>query len=187
MLEEITKYRQVVTLADGTRVLLRPLTCEDKAGLVALFEPIADDDLRLMHSNVRDRARVEGWVEHLDYNQILPVVAVVNNRIVGDSTLRFHAGPERHIADLRIFISKEFRRRGVGTAMLRSVIDLARRCGLKLVVAEVLANQVKTINAFKQLGFEQRAIYPDYFMTPDGETHDVDVLMLSLMPKKEEF
>jgi len=187
MLEHISKYRQITTLSDGTRALLRPLIQEDKDCLVALFEPIAGDDLRLMHSNVRDSELVANWAEHLDYKKILPLIAVVNGRIVGDATLRFHIGPERHIGDVRIFISKEFRRRGLGTAMLRSLIDLGRKCGLRQLVAEALASQVKTIRAFKELGFELRATYPDYFMTPDGETHDVDVLILSLAPRQEEF
>lgn len=187
MLDQISKYRQITMLSDGTRALLRPLTCEDKEGLIALFEPIAAEDLKLMHSNVRERDLVAGWVDHLDYKKILPVVAVVNGRLVGDATVRFHSGPERHVADLRIFITKEFRRRGLGTAMLRSLIELSRKCGLRQLVAEVLASQVKTIKAFKELGFELRATYPDYFMTPDGETHDVDVLILSLTPRQEEF
>lgn len=187
MLENIIKYRQITTLSDGTRALLRPLTGEDKNCLIALFDPIAGEDLRLMHSNVRDAELVAGWVDHLNYSKILPLVAVVNSRIVGDATLRFHTGPERHIGDVRIFISKEFRRRGLGTAMLRSLIELGRKCGLRQLVAEALASQVKTIKAFKELGFELRATYPDYFMTPDGETHDVDVLILSLTPRQEEF
>jgi L-amino acid N-acyltransferase YncA len=187
MLEQISKYRQIITLSDGTRALLRPLTCEDKTGLIALFDPIAAEDLRLMHSNVRDSELVAGWVDHLDYKKILPLVAVVNGRIVGDATLRFHTGPERHIGDMRIFITKEFRRRGLGTAMLRALIDLGRKCGLRQLVAEALASQVKTIKAFKELNFELRATYPDYFMTPEGETHDVDVLILPLTPRQEEF
>jgi L-amino acid N-acyltransferase YncA len=187
MLDQISKYRQITTLSDGTRALLRPLTCDDKEGLVVLFEPIAAEDLKLMHSNVRDRELVASWVDRLDYRKILPMVAVVNGRIVGDATLRFHSGPERHLADIRIFITKEFRRRGLGTAMLRSLIELARKSGLRQLVAEVLASQVKTIKAFKELGFELRATYPDYFMTPDGETHDVDVLILALTPKQEQF
>jgi L-amino acid N-acyltransferase YncA len=75
----------------------------------------------------------------------------------------------------------------LGTALLRAVIDVARKCGLQQLVAEVVADQVKAITAFQQLGFELRANYPDYFMMPDGETHDVAVLILRLTPKREEF
>lgn len=187
MLDQIAKYRQIVTLADGTRVLFRPLVKEDKAALVALFEPIGPDDYKLMRNDVRDRELVGAWAENVDYKRVLPLVAVVSDRLVGDATLHFRAGPARHIADIRIFMSKEFRRRGLGTVMLRAIIDVARKCGLQQVVAEVVADQVKVISAFKALGFEQRATYPDYFMMPDGETHDVVILILALGHKHEEF
>jgi L-amino acid N-acyltransferase YncA len=187
MLEQIGKYRQVVSLADGTRVLLRPLVAEDKNGLVALFEPASQDDLRLMRNDVRNRGLVASWADHIDYKKVLPLVAVVNDRIVGDATLHLRSGPGRHIGDVRIFLSKEFRRRGLGTAMLRALVDTARKSGLQQLVAEIIADQVKVISAFKELGFELRATYPDYFMMPDGETHDVVVLILCLSKKREEF
>ncbi len=187
MLDQIAKYRQVITLQDGKRVLLRPLTPDDKNALIALFEPIAGADASFMRNDVRNREVVASWVDKIDYKTILPLVAVVNDRIVGDATLHFRSGPGRHIADVRIFLSKEFRRCGLGSAMLRALIDVARKCGLQQLVAEIVADQVKVINAFKQLGFELRATYPDYFMMPDGETHDVAVLILSLAHKHEEF
>jgi L-amino acid N-acyltransferase YncA len=187
MLDQISKYRQIVTLNDGTRVLFRPLMSEDKHALVALFEHIGPDDLKLMRNNVRDTEVVKSWVDNLDYRKVLPIVAVVNDRLVGDATLHFRSGPGRHIADIRIFLSKDFRRRGLGVALIRAVIDVARKCGLQQLVAEVVADQVKVISAFQQLGFELRATCPDYFMMPDGETHDVAVLILRLTTKREEF
>ncbi len=187
MLDQIGKYRQVVTLKDGKRVLLRPLTADDKNELIALFEPIGTDDASLMRNDVRRREIVASWVDRIDYKTILPIVAVVSDRIVGDATLHFRSGPGRHIADVRIFLSKEFRRCGLGSAMLRALIDVARKFGLQQLVAEVVADQVKVINAFKQLGFELRTTYPDYFMMPDGETHDVAILILSLTHKQDEF
>ena len=187
MLDQITKYRQIVTLTDGTRVLLRPLCREDKPGLIALFDHIGEDDLKLMRNDVRNKEMVGSWADKIDYARVLPLVAVVNDRIVGDTTLHFRVGPGRHIADVRIFLSKEFRRRGLGTVMLRGIIDVAKKYGLQQLVAEVVADQVKVINAFKELGFEQRAVYPDYFMMPDGETHDVAVLILALSTKRDVF
>jgi len=105
MLDQIVKYRQIVTLADGTRVLLRPLTREDREALIALFEPVGPDDYKLMRNDVRNKEIVGAWVDNLDYKRVLPLVAVVSNRIVGDATLHFRTGPGRHIADVRIFLS----------------------------------------------------------------------------------
>lgn len=187
MPDPIAKYRQVVTLQDGKRVLFRPLTADDKNALIALFEPVGVDDSNLMRNDVHNRSLVASWVDNIDLKKILPLVAVVNDRIVGDATLHFRSGPGRHLADVRVFISKEFRHCGLGTAMLRALIELARKCGLQQLVAEIVADQVKVISAFKQLGFEHRTTYPDYFMMPDGETHDVAVLILSLSRKRDDF
>ncbi len=187
MLDQIAKYRQVVILNDGKRILLRPLMKDDKDALIALFEPLGPEDLKFMHSNVRNRELVSSWAENIEYKKTLPIVAVINDRIVGDATLAFRTGPGRHIADLRIFLSKEFRRCGLGSALLRALIDLARKIGLQQVYAEIVADQTKVINAFKQLGFEQRATFSDYFMMPDGETHDVAIMVCTLGSKREEF
>lgn len=187
MLDQIIKYRQIVMLSDGTRVLLRPLVKEDKPGLVTLFDHVGDDDLKLMRNDVRNKEMIGTWAEQVDYSKVVPLVAVVNDRIVGDATLHFRWGPGRHLADVRIFLAKDFRRRGLGVALLRGVIDVAKKMGLQQLVAEIVADQVKVINAFKELGFEQRAVYPDYFMMPDGETHDVAVLILPLASKRDMF
>ena len=136
---------------------------------------------------VRNRELVASWAENVDYRRVFPLIAVINDRIVGDASLHFRSGPGRHIADVRIFLAKDFRRCGLGSAMLRALIDIARKMGLQQLVAEIVADQVKVANAFKEQGFESRATYPDYFMMPDGETHDVSVLIRSLVSKHEEF
>ena len=40
MISEDLMYRQVVTLRDGARVLLRPLTADDRQALLDLFIPV---------------------------------------------------------------------------------------------------------------------------------------------------
>jgi acetyltransferase len=187
VLEQIGSYRQFVTLNDGTRALLRLLSCQDTGCLVDLFTRHSDEDLKFFHANVRDPDLVASWVDKLDYSTVMPLVAEVDSQLVGDTIVRFQNGPERHIALVSIFISGEFRRRGLGTAMLRTLIDLARKCGLRQLQAEIPSSHVKPISAFKDLGFEHYATLPDHFMTPDGETHDMDVLILTLGRKYEEF
>lgn len=187
MLDQLSKYRQVVMLADGTRILIRPLMPEDKNALIALFEPLGPEDLKYLRSDVHNRELVASWVDNLDYRKVVPLVAVSNDRIVGDTTLHFRTGPERHISDIRIFLPKEFRRRGLGSAMLRAAIDVARKCGLRQIIAEILAEQITPIKAFQNLGFELHTTYPDYYLMPDGEAHDVVVLILRLGTKHEEF
>jgi L-amino acid N-acyltransferase YncA len=185
--DQIKNYRDVATLKDGVNVLLRPMTEEDKHGLVDLFAPISEEDLRYLRDNVRDPALIESWCENLDYTRVLPLLALVKDRVVGEATLHFRSGPKRHLGEVRIFLAKDFRRRGLGAKMLIKLIELARKQDLHILVAEVVADQSKVIKAFQNLGFELRCTFEDYFMLPDGDTRDVAVLMLCLRPTVDEF
>lgn len=188
MLEDIKSYRHLVTLKDGAHVLVRSLTHEDKEGLVGFFAPVGRDDAKFMRSDVTDRTLVGGWVDNLDYAHVLPIIALLNNQIVGDATIHFHGhGPQRHIAEVRVFLGKQVRQRGVGTALLHVTIDLARKLGLQQLMVEIVADQVSVIHAFEALGFEKRAVLTDYYMMPDGETHDVVFMFLPLTSKREQF
>lgn len=183
----INSYRSLVTLKDGVRVLLRPMVSGDEQELINLFAPISNEDLRYLNHNVRDPAVVQGWCQTLNYHRVLPLVALVNERIVGEATLHFRDGPNRHVGELRIFMAKDFRRRGLGTKMLQTLIELARKQDLHTLVAKIVADQSKVIKAFKNLGFGQCAVFDDYFMLPDGDTRDVAVLILPLRPSVGEF
>ena len=185
--DQIKNYRDVATLKDGVNVLLRPMTAEDKQGLVDLFAPISEEDLRYLRDNVKDPTLVESWCDSLDYSRVLPLLALVKDRVVGEATLHFRSGPKRHLGEVRIFLAKDFRRRGLGTRMLNKLIELARKQDLHILVAEIVADQSKVIKAFQNLGFELRCTFEDYFMLPDGDTRDVAVLMLCLRPTVDEF
>ena len=185
--EQIKNYRNVVTLRDGAHVLLRVMTPDDKQGLEELFTPLSDEELLYFRDNVRDPAVIERWGEDLDYGRVMPLLALVRDQIVGQATLHFGSGPKRHLGEVRIFLSKDFRQRGLGSRMLATLIDLARKEELHTLIAEIVIDQTRVIKAFQRLGFTLRSTYEDYFMLPDGETRDVVVLMLYLRPRGEDF
>ncbi len=185
--KEIETHRDVVTLKDGVRVLLRPMVREDKQHLIEFFSAVGDDDLRFMRHNVRDQALVSSWCDNLNYDKVLPLLAVVKDRIVGSASLYFSEGPKRHIAEYRLFLSKDFRKRGLGMKMTRGLIDMARKQDVRIVIGEVIAEQTKVVRAFEQLGFQSKAVLEDFFMLPDGDTCDVAYLVIYLKPKSDEF
>jgi RimJ/RimL family protein N-acetyltransferase len=187
IIDRLAIYRNLITLRDGTRVLLRVLDKDDRDRLQAMFALVGDDDAEAMRENVKDPAVIQTWIDELDYGRVIPLVAVVNDEIVGDATLRLGQGPYRHKAEVRIFLSKPYRQRGLGTAMLKSLIDIAKRMELHLLIVEVIANRTPVIRAFRGLGFQMQTTLPDYFMMPDGETLDVALMILPLVRTVTEF
>jgi RimJ/RimL family protein N-acetyltransferase len=180
-------YRQVVTLRDGARVLLRPLTPDDRQGLLDLFLPVSKDELRFMRHNVNDPAVVNGWVDDLDYDKVFPLIAIVGDRIVGEATLHFQQGSARHRGELRIFLSKDFRRRGLGTKITQAIIDLAKRRSLYLLEVQTVRDLSNDIKAMEKVGFEIKCTFEDYHMLPDGELRDIVHMILRLRAQEGEF
>ncbi len=180
-------YRRLITLTDGARLLLRPLTEEDRAALLDLYTTAEPSDLHSLRHDVTNAEVVNSWVDDLDYHYVFPLLAIINDRVVGNATLHRPGGPFRHIGELRIFLAKDYRRRGLGTEMLHSLVELARKEGLHQLRAEVFASQPKVIRAFESLGFERRCVLEDYFMRPDGQTEDIVLLLMRLLDCVGEF
>ena len=183
----INTFRKLVTLRDGVRVLFRVLGPPDKDALLAFFGSASEADKRFIRSNVEDESVVANWALHPDYDRVLPVVALVQDRIVGEATLHFMAGPHAHVAEIRIFLAGDFRRRGLGLQMLEAMFELARWRDIHLLEAQIVADQTRVIKAFRKLGFEQQGLFEDYFLTKERELRDVAVLFKRLIAPQDEF
>jgi len=185
--EELARYRYVKALPSGKRLLLRPLSGDDKHSLMGLFARASRQDLEYFRSDAGDPAVVERWVDNLNLRRVFPLVAIVDDKIVGEATLHLGEYYRRHRAWVRIFLDREYRRQGIGTLMLRCLIDVARRVGLQQMYAEVLTNQPQVIKAFGDLGYQHEVVLRDYFITDSGETLDVAIMVLRLVDHSGEF
>ncbi len=187
LIKEIESHRDVVTLRDGVRVLLRPLTREDKDRLMEFYNAVGEEDMKNFRHYVKDPALVQDWCDNLDYDKVIPIIALVKERIVGSGTLHYFDGPKRHISEVRLFLAKDFRHRGLGMKIVRAMVDIARKQDIKFLIAEIIAEHTKVVRAFEQIGFTSRCTLEDYFMYPDGDTSDVVFMTMNLKPKTDEF
>jgi L-amino acid N-acyltransferase YncA len=187
MWEELERYRKVVTLESGERILLRPLNRDDAAGLIELFHRASDQDVAYFRNNVRDEVLVTSWAENLDLRSVFPVVAVSGEQIVGDATLHIGQGVNRHLSWVRIYLDSKCRRKGIGTELIKTLIEIARRIGLQQIVAEIVSSQLQAIKAFESLGFQREYIHTDYYLFRDNEAYDLVVYVRRLAPPPGKF
>lgn len=185
--EQIMTFREMITLKDGGYVLLRPMVKTDRPHLEELFLPSGEDDMRYFRHNVKDPQLLQKWCDDLDYDEVLPLLALVKDRAVGSGSLHFFKGPRRHIAEVRLFLSRDYRKRGLGMKMIHVLADVARRQGLSMLIAEIIAEKTKIVRAFEQIGFTSQCHLEDFFMFPDGDCADVVFMTLRLKPRADEF
>src|SRR5574341_851492 len=151
-------YPKKVVLQTGTTVTVRPMVKEDEGKLFAFFSRVPVEDRLFLRDDVSRRDVIDAWARQLDYEKVLPLVAEVGDNIVGDATLhRRKGGWTSHVGKVRLVIERDYRGKGLGTRMVEELIEVAKKAGLELLVAEVMENQKAAIDAFKHLWFGARA------------------------------
>ncbi|MDY0039744.1 MAG: GNAT family N-acetyltransferase [Desulforhabdus sp.] len=176
-------------LINGDIVIFKLLEKSDEAAFRIFFSQVPDHEADTLRHQVRDPKVVARWIENLDYRKVLPLVSwdEALEQIVGVSSLHLMQGVYRHIADVRIFISKGYRRLGLGSAMIKELIEIGNRLGLYSLRAEILSENQLAIKAFRQLGFEVKCTLEGGFMTlQKSETRDVVLMTKRLQINLEE-
>jgi acetate---CoA ligase (ADP-forming) len=147
-----------VVLRDGTTVRVRPACPDDAAGLKELFERLSPDSRYLrFFSGAVDTELVVHWAADVDRRRRDGLVAVTGTpeRIIA------HAGWERERerperAEVALVLDDQFQGRGLGTILLGELAEGARARGVELFVAEVLPNNYRMIQVFRDSGFAVR-------------------------------
>jgi ribosomal protein S18 acetylase RimI-like enzyme len=172
----------VVKLLDGTEVTLRLMTRGDAGALKFFFSSLSKGARQFLYDDVTDPEVVDGWAMNINYDNVLPIVAVVDGEIVADATLhKRDFGPLRHVGRVRIVVREDFSGRGLDTILTREIILIARGRGLKIISA-MLAEQGEkaAIETLGAAGFSEVARIPGYFMDFDGNLENVVLMMKKL-------
>lgn len=176
-------------LINGDAVIFKLLQKADEEALKALFSQVTESEAETLRDDVKHPDTVSRWVANLNYREVLPLVSwdEAEEGIVGISSLHLKQGVYRHIADVRIFVGKGYRRLGLGSAMIKELIDIGNRLGLYFLRAEILMQNQLAVKAFRQLGFESKCNIEDGFMCLDkSKTRDVMLMMKRLQVNLEE-
>ena len=183
---ELQKFPKVVTLKDGTKVTLRPLCRDDEKYFHKLFLGIPEPERMFIKHRVIDLEVIRDWCRNIDYGRNLPLVALINGKIIGDATLHQQLGGwKRHVGRVSVLVHPEFRGRGLARALVGEVIDIARSASLEKVEAEFIGEQETAIKMFAMLGFSQLLRLENYVKDMQAITHDYILMGLELKTDEE--
>lgn len=174
----ITTYPQTISLEDGTPVTLRPLLKTDEAALLVYFGSLPPEDRLCLKEDVTDPKVIENWIYEMEYDAILPLIALSNGNIVGDATLHFNPiGWTKHQGEVRLTTATRYRVRGLGTIMVQNLIDIATRLGLEQIHIEIPPVLDKAFYLFEKMGFKEVANLQGFVRDLEGKESDL-VLMV---------
>ncbi len=180
----LAEFPKTWILEDGTRVAVRPMVKQDRDRLALFFKRIAEDELRFLRDDVTDLRVIDYWIERLNYDRVLPLVADINGRIVADASLhRRKEGWRRHLGDVRVVADPEYRHRGLASRLINELTDIARKEGLERLYAEIPADDQAAIEVFQARGFTQVARFDRNILDLAGKYHDLALFHLELAQK----
>ena len=171
-------YPKEVILKDGTGVTLRPLKDGDENALFEMFRRLSVDDLWFLNHDVSDPGLIADWINNLDTNRVISIVALLEGRIVGNAVLMMKRhGAKSHIGKVRISVDPGFRDRRLGTWMLLDLVNLSMAMGLQMLVMRLVQDRdASLINGVRKLGFIEEAVLKNYLMGGEGQAHNLVIM-----------
>ena len=155
---------------DGIQI--RPAEDADRLPLARIFAAVAEErDGIATEPPVDVEERAATWT--LDGT----LVAVVDGRIVGS----IHVEDSKHgFGDIGMAVSREWRGRGVGSALMAAAIDDARRRGLHKLALAVFPHNDAGIALYRKFGFVEEGRLVEHCRRQSGELWDVVQMGLRL-------
>ncbi len=171
-------YPKEKVLRDGSVLTLRPMTRDDREGLMEFFAGIPENERLYLRNDVINPELINKWIENIDYERVLPILAITDdNRIVGNGTLHREGNSwNRHVGNIRLTVLPEYRRKGLARILVGELYSNALATDLEKIVAEIVFLQEDVRLAFNQLGFRTEAVLKDHHLDPRGRKHDVIVI-----------
>jgi GNAT superfamily N-acetyltransferase len=144
-----------VTLKDRTVARIRPILPEDSESLLSMFNTLSRDTLYNRFFKLRRPFTVEEVQRmcKLDPAQEIGIAAVVELQakpeLVADARYYVEDGK----GEVAIVVHDRWQQKGLGTAMMRYLIEVVRQRGLKQLYMYTLTNNSIMIHVGKKVGF----------------------------------
>jgi GNAT superfamily N-acetyltransferase len=183
---ELQKLPKTIKLKDDKKAVLRQLLPEDEKEFHQFFQGIPEPERMFIKHRVQDLKVIHDWCKNIDYGRNLPLLGLIDKKIVGAATLHQQLGGwKRHIGRVSVLVHPEFRGRGLARALISEILDIARRASLERVEAEFIGEQETAMKMFAMLGFNQLLRLDDYVKDMQAITHDYILMGLDLRTDEE--
>lgn len=152
------KLEEIIALPDGRNFLLRPVRPEDEPAFHAAFAKLSTEEIRMrfLHPIKGLTHATAARLTQIDYDREM---ALVLTRQAEDSSgeiygvVRLMADPDKERAEFAIIIGSPLIGMGIGSLMMRRMIDYARNQGIREIVGYVLRENRRMLKLAEVFGF----------------------------------
>jgi len=182
----LQQYPKEIKLKDGSRSRLRPLRKDDEKNFHQFFLAVPEGERMFIKHRVTEPQVIREWCQEIDLGRNLPLLALMDGKIVGAATLHQQLGGwKRHIGRVSVLVLPDYRGRGLARALVAEIAEIARSLGLEKVEAEFIGDQTAAIKMFALMGFSNLVRLNDYVKDMQGISHDYILMGVTLKTEEE--
>lgn len=149
---------------DGQDVVLRTPRTEDLNGLMELINSLVDEKAEISRTEKVTREEEVEWLPKmlasLQKDEVFFLVADVGGKLVASSDIDVLSGDQKHVGVLGIVVKSGFRDLGIGTEMMKTLVEQAATMGLKVLTLQVFATNARAVHVYEKAGFVQTGRVP---------------------------
>ncbi len=160
-----TQYVSAWRAIDGSMFTIRPIRPEDEPAIARFHETLSEQSVYLRYIQA---LKLSQRVAHdrlarlcfIDYDREMALVAESKNAATGKADI-FAVGrliklPGRGDGEFALLVSDREQRKGLGTEVLRRLVEIGKAEGLRRIVADILPQNTAMQHVCEKLGFQLR-------------------------------
>ena len=130
-----------------------------------LINSLVEEDAEILIDKKLSREEEAEWLSktlaQLEKGNKVHIVAEVDGKVIASSGItKRRYSCEKHVGDLGIIIKAGYRDLGVGTEMMKTLIDHARIMEIKILAFNVYATNDRALHVYEKVGFKETGRIP---------------------------
>lgn len=146
-------------------MIIRKPKWSDLDDLLDFINSLVEEQAPILRANEVSRAEEAEWLSRrllsIEKGDIIHLVAETAGQVVAAADIRKHKGRMRHVGTFGVAVKAGFRRKGIATKLVDTLLQEAKRDGLKLIVLDVFEDNLPARVLYTKFGFKEVGKIPN--------------------------
>lgn len=149
----------------GIEVVIRYPKWEDLEQMLRFINELSAEDTYILFSGEQQTKEQEavylGQVfSDMEFGKQSHLLAFSGDKMIGGCGIIRRTRRMSHMGDVHLSVTKGFREEGIGTELLKTIIEEGKKLGLKILAIQVFANNEHGFYVYKKVGFKEYGRVP---------------------------
>lgn len=172
----------------GNKVIIRYPKWENLDDLHRFINTLSKEDTFIMFSGEEiSREEETKWLGEtlikMETGEKIHLIVTINGSFAGNCEIRRHKRRETHVGSIGISVASQYRNEGVGSELLKTLIEEGKRMGLKLLILHCFENNDHALHLYEKLGFKRSGTVPGVYAYKGSYIGEVTLYLPLVNPK----